>query len=333
MRHNGDITPTDVISELKVSAHLMTLETGLFCVFQVEDPHTPPHALAHGLPGVRVTLAPNAPMQGSNVEISCFRPDGWIGPRDDAALIRITEGPAQVLVTVYQLPHTSEPPKLQVLRLNNAAARHGAPALPQPAQGGQWGGAPGPQPVTGPAAEIGAHVHLRGDITARLGEWIGDRGTGRWIEGFSIAPAGLIALEDIEYQALLGRGWLSPWATGGQFCGSRGMSLPLLGVRVRLRGQASEHYDCFYSATFVDGTAIGPVSNGQPCESASLAPLETFQVLLRPRYVAPPSPQTGYTTQAPGAAPRAVAPRTVAKPVQIKPVAAKPVKPGRPRKS
>jgi hypothetical protein len=31
---------------------------------------------------------------------------------------------------------------------------------------------------------------------------------------------------DIEYQAVLGRGWLSPWIEGGKFCGSRGMALP-----------------------------------------------------------------------------------------------------------
>ena len=49
-----------------------------------------------------------------------------------------------------------------------------------------------------------------------------------------------IAPEDIEYQAVLGRNWLSPWVEGGKFCGSRGMALPLLGLKVRLKGAAAK---------------------------------------------------------------------------------------------
>ena len=89
--------------------------------------------------------------------------------------------------------------------------------------------------------------------------------------------------EDIEYQAVLGRGWLSPWVEGGKFCGSRGMALPLLGMRIRLKGSAAASYDCSYAATFVDGTTIGPVAAGEACEAESLAGLEAFQVVLRRR--------------------------------------------------
>ena len=59
-------------------------------------------------------------------------------------------------------------------------------------------------------------------------------------KGFAIAPVADGPAEDIEYQAVLGRGWLSPWVEGGQFCGSRGMALPMLGLRVRLRGAGAE---------------------------------------------------------------------------------------------
>ena len=117
---------------------------------------------------------------------------------------------------------------------------------------------------------------------------------------------------DIEYQAVLGRGWLSPWAEGGQFCGSRGMALPVLGLRLRLRGAAAQTHECSYSATFVDGTAIGPVPAGEACEAESLAPLESFQVIIHKRGAAPK----------PAEKPMAKAP---AKPVPAKPVPAKPV--------
>ena len=128
-----------------------------------------------------------------------------------------------------------------------------------------------------------AHIQTRGDVTASLADWVGTPGSKHWIEGFALSPAKTVGPDDIEYQAVLGRGWLSPWAEGGQFCGSRGMSLPILGLRVRLRGEAADGYDCAVAATFVDGTKIGPLDDGEPCQSESLAPLEAFRIELRPR--------------------------------------------------
>jgi hypothetical protein len=83
---------------------------------------------------------------------------------------------------------------------------------------------------------------------------MGEPGSKAWIEGFGLTPAG-IELDDIEYQAVLGRGWLSPWVEGGKFCGSRGMALPLLGIRIRLKGAAADAFDCRYAATFVDAAS------------------------------------------------------------------------------
>jgi hypothetical protein len=119
---------------------------------------------------------------------------------------------------------------------------------------------------------------------------MGEPGSQRWVEGFALAPRGKLGPNDIEYQAVLGRGWLSPWAEGGQYCGSRGMSLPILGLRVRLRGEAAERYDCRVEASFVDGTKIGPLDNGEPCQAASLSPLEAFHIKLVPHaeHAAPP---------------------------------------------
>ena len=129
---------------------------------------------------------------------------------------------------------------------------------------------------------MSAHVQLQGDVRRSLGAWIGEPGSQRWIEGFAVTPqGGEIQPDEIEYQAVLGRGWLSPWAEGGQFCGSRGMALPILGLRVRLRGAALATHSIELSATFTDGTAIGPVGAGDPCEATSLAPLEAFQIVIR----------------------------------------------------
>ena len=76
---------------------------------------------------------------------------------------------------------------------------------------------------------------------------------------------------------------LSPWIEGGKFCGSRGMALPLLGLKIRLKANVAKTHECSYSATFVDGSSVGPVPGGEICEAESLAALEAFQVAIHRR--------------------------------------------------
>jgi hypothetical protein len=196
------------ITELKVSGHLMTLDAGLFCVFQSGS-----GAVAKdgsGLPGVRISPPPRTD-GADKVSISSFREDGWLGGRDDAALVRVAAGPAQILVTIYQSPaHGADSaPRLQVLRLT-PDSRSVTPLAPE-------------QPVatSAPAtpdeagfpkdADTVAHVQRTGDVTGQVGEWIGKPGSKLWIEGFGFLPQSGIAVADLEYQAVLGRGWMSPW--------------------------------------------------------------------------------------------------------------------------
>ena len=273
---------SDLITELKVSAHLMRLDPGVYCVYHSEGSQLPDAET--GLPGARLSVPPGP--RGRGVVISGFHDDGWIAI-DSASLIRVSQGPAHVLMTVYQMPGSGlEAPKMQVRRLIEGVAAPGAAEIPpqavmtdkraEPADElstvtGGSAGAPAPEP------EIAAHVQMRGDVLARIGDWIGDRGSQRWIEGFAVAPRGEVPIEDVEYQAVLGRGWLSPWAEGGQYCGSRGMALPILGLRARLRGPSASTHTLEMSATFTDGTAVGPVAGGcalrggQPRAAGSLS--------------------------------------------------------------
>ncbi len=328
---DADAASQRVITELKVSGHLMTLDRGVFCLFYA--PGSAPPSSATGLPGVRLSLPPEPAAHGAGaLSISTFREDGWLGGEDSAALIRVTRGPAQVLVTVYQdTDGRHDAPRLQVMRLSGGPEQAAAvpqPAAAAPAAAGQGGGVPPEAPAAVPAAptqgmpggpgtardaepraadgpravepasgaglsaaeaEVAAHVQGRGDVLTRLDEWMGERGSQRWIEGFAIAPRQPVTRDDIEYQAVLGRGWLSPWSDGGHYCGSRGMALPILGLRVRLRGPAAERFDLRVSATFVDGTSVGPSDTGEACEAESLAPLEAFHVEItaRPGLAAP----------------------------------------------
>jgi hypothetical protein len=270
-------------------------------VFQV--PGAPPPNDRSGLPGVRISMPPGAAGRSDVVSISTFREDGWLEGQDAAALVRVAKGPAQVLVTVYQAPQAppESAPRLQVMRLG-----------PEP-------GVEGTAPVAAVAArgvaaaipdntEVVAHVQRTGDVPGRIGDWIGTRGSGQWIEGFSLTPHDGIEPSDVEYQAVLGRGWLSPWIEGGKFCGSRGMALPLLGLKVRLKGVAARTHECACSASFVDGSAVGPVPGGEACEAESLAALEAFQVVIRRRGGAHASRGGRAAAERPASAPPSPAP-------------------------
>lgn len=290
---SGAVGGPGMLAELKVSGHVMTLDAGLYCIV-----HKPALGAAApgGLPAIRVTLPPNMTGPNDHVSVASFRPDGWLATAGDAALVRVTGAPGQILVTIYQAMGASErhAPNIQVMRLlepdasmsaNSAGTPQAVAAAPvAPAARIPVPAAPA-QPASRPPAvmEMVAHIQERGDVGAMFGEWLGERGSKRWIEGFGLSPTRDIAASDIEYQGVLGQGWLSPWVEGGQFCGSRAMALPLLGLRVRLRGEALEKFDVLYAATFTDGSEVGPVANGQPCEADSLASLEAFQVILQPR--------------------------------------------------
>lgn len=283
MSQSGQSQNQNRVIDLKVSGHLMTLDQGLFCVFHVpsQEPPSP-----RGLPGVRLT---QPPLVNGAVTISTFDDTGWLGGQNNAALIRVTQGPAQVLVTVYQeagSPH--EAPRLQVVRLSDALSAPVAAGYGSAAPQGAAVGIPSAAPAETAAApgqqfEVAAHIQRRGDVVSMLGEWMGKPGSRSWIEGFGIAPNRLITAEDIEYQAVLGKGWLSPWTEGSKYCGSRGMALPILGLRVRLKGAAAEEYLCELEASFTDGTKIGPVGEDDTAEAESLAPLEAFRVTIIPR--------------------------------------------------
>ena len=268
-------SPQQAVTELKVTGNLMALGAGVFCVF-----HTPGTAaadLVSGLPGVRISPAPSANGFAGQVQITGFN-EGWLGSSDDAVLIRVSGGAAQILVTIYQeadSPHDA--PKLQVVRLDQPA--QAAPPVERPPE-------PFPEKPMTPLTEkpeISAHICGVGDVAGQLGGWVGERGSKRWIEGFGLAPESPVTADQIEYQAVLGRGWLSQWSAGGLFCGSRGMSLPIFGLRVRLRNAAAAAFQVELTATFIDGSEVGTVGDAEPCEAPSLAALEAFRVQIVPR--------------------------------------------------
>lgn len=272
--------------ELRVSANLMLLEAGLYCLYQ-QPGQMPAPQDGTGLPGVRISLPPNVALGTDAITIRGLHPDGWLGPRDGAALVQVRVPAAQVLVTVYQSPaHPAETaPRLKVVRLEPEPIADAQPPAAQASASRSQRQPAAAQLAAKPAAEpdVVAHVQRAGDLGVAFGEWLGIKGSQQWVEGFGLSARPGMNAEDIEYQAVLGRGWLSPWVSAGKFCGSRGMALPLLGFNLRLRGKLAEQYDCTYSATFTDGTEVGPIPAGRSCEAPSLAPLEALCINLHPR--------------------------------------------------
>ncbi|GBR50186.1 hypothetical protein AA106555_0121 [Neokomagataea thailandica NBRC 106555] len=264
---NSEETPVqNRVIDLRAGARLMVLDAGVFCIFHAPGQADPE---PNGLPGVRISKAPATP--AGLVSISTFDEDGWIGGSKGAALVRVLRGPAAILVTTYQDPANDAPaPQLQVVQLASPTPVAATAAAAEQAT------------TSAKDLEISAHVQRRGDVGGVVGEWMGNPESQTWIEGFAIAPVKHIPAEDIEYQAVLGKGWLSPWAEGGQYCGSRGMALPILGLRVRLKNGSAETHEVRLTATFTDGTRLGPVDGTEALEAESLAPLEAFLLEIVP---------------------------------------------------
>lgn len=262
------------ITELKVSGHTMALDPGIYCIFNAPG-STPPEP-GTGLPTVRISAAPG--VTAGEVDVSCLDSQGWIVP-STATLVRVSRARSNVLVTVYQALDTkAEAPQIQVVRVSEAPEAV-TPAATAPVRAAP---AAAPKPAAPKEVTVVAHIYSLGDVGGSIGQWLGEPGSKRWIEGFGLAPVGIVPIEDIEYQAVLGRGWLSPWSAGGQFCGSRSMSLPILGLRVRLRGDSAKTHRIKLEASFIDGSTVGPVGDGEPCEAESLAALEAFCVSIEP---------------------------------------------------
>jgi len=258
------------ISDTNVSTRWIRLEPGLFSLALM--PGTPDQGT--GLPAVRVSLPPGPAARREAVTISTIRGDGWMTLNDEPTLLRVQSGGAEVLVTLYwsAVEPTASIPALKLMRVNSdGTAAPSAVAIPE-----------NPAPAS-PAAEIVAHIEGLGDVDGKLGDWVGTRGSGRAIEGFSLNPRNGTPSTDFAVRAVLGRDWLSPWLPGGSFCGSRGLALPLRGFCLRLVPAAAARLELACYARFVDGTEIGPVGSDRICAAANLAALEAFQISLRSR--------------------------------------------------
>jgi hypothetical protein len=256
---------------LEATAQLLTFAPGLYAVdFLVPRSATTDSGLR--LPCARLEPVPPAPNATGRCFVSVMAEGGWLSGADQPSFVRAVGGTAGVLLTIYTVSGEIAPPEIRIRRVQ-ADATNGAPSLV----------ASGPtKPPAVPAVMQIVHVQGVGDVQAPGDQWAGRPGSGRQIEGFAVMPDGVVMRpEDIEYQAIMGDQWNTPWVRGGGFCGSRGMGLPLLGFRVRLLGALAETFSCCYLGSFCNKGVSGPVRAGAGCESDG-AVLEALRIVIAP---------------------------------------------------
>jgi hypothetical protein len=169
---------------------------------------------------------------------------------------------------------------------------------------------PAPRPATQPVddglvpLQIKTHIRARGDINFADALWAGRVAPGLWMESFSVQPLRHLSAQDVEYKGLTGTGFETPWVSDDQNCGTKGMSVPLVGFAVRLKpGPETASYECEYSGYFQSGTIVGPLRNGAPCRSTvANDPLEGIQLrfVKRANSAAPSAKSVPLATKADG---------------------------------
>jgi len=278
---------------LSASLQVLPLPGGLY-LFSVGagSPTQTPHSANLTLPAVHVGLGPG--VSPSQVEfVSGLSNSGsWLFATGDLLVARVAAQGATLILTSVRGPG-GQILSIKVERLESR--KEAAPdTLPAPAPASLVPPSSAPELIDADAVRmrIGAHVRLRGDMTFDT-PWAGRVAPGLWIESFSVSPlgaawgatAGPFSASDLEYKGLAANGFETPWLSDGNMCGTKGMSVPLVGFAVRLkRGPAGASHHCEYSGYFKSGVIVGPMRNGAPCRStAPNDPLEGIQVRITRR--------------------------------------------------
>ncbi len=125
--------------------------------------------------------------------------------------------------------------------------------------------------------ELRIHLSGVGDVVNQTALCGGTINSNRCIEGFCLTLDGDLG-SYIEYQTLSSDGAWSPWSKAGEFSGTRGHGLSLLGFCIRLTGTASDQCSLFYAGSF--GGSVVVSQNGMPCTGQSGSKLEAIHVLI-----------------------------------------------------
>ena len=305
---------------LSASVQILPLPMGLY-LFSVKAA-TPPPERAVGqlqLPAMHVGLGPG--VRSEHVEfIAGPGTDGaWLFSQGDVLVAKVNGSGATLILTSVRSSN-GDVLSIEVERLESRSqALAAAPAeatdvaieLPLAATHNPRAPATAKaQSAVMPAADalavplqIKTHIRSRGDMSFADAPWAGRVAPGLWIESFSVQPLKHLTAQHIEYKGLTGTGFETPWLSDDQSCGTKGMSVPLVGFAMRLKpSPEASSFDCEYSGYFQSGITVGPLRNGGPCRSTvANDPLEGIQIRIVKRAKAAPAVSAktaGVTTKA-----------------------------------
>lgn len=247
-------------SPIHAAARFISLEPGLYAV-EVHAEHRVTLDTRFTLPCIHIDAAPSS---AGRATFKILGEQPFAAAGEPAAYLRVEDETAALMLTVYRLAVGMRPPELRIMRIRGLDNKEAPGALPS-------------EPLS-----LLVHVQRTGDLRAPGGAWAGLPGSHSVVEGFAIEPRAPLSAADIEYQAVLGQEWTTPWFEGGEFCGSRGLALPILGLRMRLKPEAAARHTLTYWARFAGSPEEVHAADGGLCVSGS-APLEALRVTITPR--------------------------------------------------
>ncbi|HVH82469.1 MAG TPA: hypothetical protein VM782_23945 [Stellaceae bacterium] len=200
------------------------------------------------------------------------RGDQWLTGSDKIVAIRAPAGGAIVTATAFgTADQAPAAPELVVRQLEKGLPGIAAGPAPQPVIAAPQPAAAAPIASAVSRAEheipleVTVHIERVGDRTFAGTTWAGRPGEQRRVEGFSIKSLQELQPSEVEYKALHPGGIETPWVPGPQFCGTRGQSLPITGLAIRIAPHVQDQFSVVYQAAFFRSGITEPRGNGAPC--------------------------------------------------------------------
>jgi len=282
--------PAGAKPELTSTVQVLTLGEGLYA-FGVRGgagSASPNSELV--LPALHVGLAPSSARGGQLTILSApTMPSPWLTRPGDAIVAAVSGGTCHIVLTSLNAQN-APPLEIEVRQLDQRPA---ASVVPEPAKIVAGSNQPVPEAAAPEGSlvrlQVLTHIQNRGDVPFVGGAWAGFIGQSVWLEAFALAPLEKLPPNAIEYKARTAGGFETPWLSGGVWCGTRGMGVPLVEFAVRLIPELAATYECDYSGAFFSGNIIGPRKDGAACRSrVPNDPLEAIQIRVTERVAEKP---------------------------------------------
>ena len=222
------------------------------------------------LPSTCVAAGP--PGDGEPVQIfpSTGSAPGWLGAAGGAVVAQAPRRGGVVILTTYGIDDPAQLPRIEIERLDAAAAAGPSDSSPTAEVAG-----------TELPIEIILHIERQGDRQLPGHGWVGNRGQRLRIEAFGIRPLKTLTPAHLRYMAFGPGGRQTPWVTDARLCGTRGRGLPLTGFAISLAPEVADRFDVVYEGSFFDSGAVGAKQNGEAClPPIANDPLEAMRIRL-----------------------------------------------------